>query len=222
MEVLILNPDLDFWNFDAKVHFRANLGPKIQSCPICLKIGTNSISRTLIPNPALDFWNFDPKVHFWANLGPNSQSFPFHLKIGTHGISSILILIPTLCFWISNPNFLFGQIWAKKVKVVRFNWKLAHVISRGCWFLFQHQSHEIPTSFFGKFGPEKSKLFVLSKSSHKWYLEDADSYFNICFLNFQLKNHFWPNLSQSWVKFVNFAWKLAHLVSWRWGLLFQD
>ena len=71
-------------------------------------------------------------------LDPKIQSCPFCLKIGTHRISRMLILIPTLVFWISNPYFLFGQIWAKKVKVVRFNWKLAHMISQGCWFLFQH------------------------------------------------------------------------------------
>ena len=41
-----------------------------------------------------------------------------------------------------------------------------------------------------------SKLLVLSKSWHKWYLEDADSYFNICFINFEIKLHFWPNLDQ--------------------------
>ena len=128
LEVLIPNPDLDFRNSDPKIHFWANLGPKIQSRPFCLKIGTHSTSRMLIPNPDLDFWN----------LGPKIQSCPFCLKIGTHGISKMLILIATLVFWISNPNFLFGQIWAKKVKVVRFNWKLAQMISRGCWFLFQH------------------------------------------------------------------------------------
>ena len=115
-----------------------NLGLKIKSCPFWLKNGTHGILEVLIPNPDLDFWNSNPKNHFWANLGPKTQSCPFCLKIGTHGISNMLILIPTLVFWISNPNFLFGQIWAKKVKVVRFNWKLAHMISRGCWFLFQH------------------------------------------------------------------------------------
>ena len=136
LEVLFPNPDLDFWNSDPKIHFWANSGPKCQSCLLCLKIGAHSISRMLILNPDLDFWNFVDKIHFWANLGPKTQSFC--LKIGTHGISRMLILIPTLISWISNPNFLFGQIWAKKVKVVRFNWKLAHMISRGCWFLFQH------------------------------------------------------------------------------------
>ena len=72
LEVLIPNPDLDFWNSDSKIHFWANLGPKIQSSPFCLKIGAHSISRMLLPNPDLDFWNFDPKIQFWANLGPKS------------------------------------------------------------------------------------------------------------------------------------------------------
>ena len=44
LEVLVPNPDLDFWNSDP-IHFWANLGPKIQSCPFCLKIGAHSISR---------------------------------------------------------------------------------------------------------------------------------------------------------------------------------
>ena len=55
LEVLIPNPDLDFWNFDPKIHFWANLGPKIQSCPFCLKIGTHVISRMLILIPTLVF-----------------------------------------------------------------------------------------------------------------------------------------------------------------------
>ena len=125
---------LRFWNSDPKIHFWANLGSKIQSCPFCLKSGSHSISRMLIPNPDLDFWDFDTEIHFWANLGPKIQRCPFCLRISTHGVSSMLILIPTLVFWISNPNFLFGQIWAKKVKVVRFNWKLARMVSWKCRF----------------------------------------------------------------------------------------
>ena len=111
-----------------------NLGRKIKSCPIWLKIGTHSILEVLIPNPDLDFWNPFPKIHFWANLDPKIQGCPFCLKIGAHSISRMLILIPTLVFWISNPNFFFGQIWAKKVKVVRFNWKLTHMVSWKCRF----------------------------------------------------------------------------------------
>ena len=43
LEVLIPNPDLDFWNFNPKIHFWVNLGPKNQSCPFCLKIGTHTV-----------------------------------------------------------------------------------------------------------------------------------------------------------------------------------
>ena len=96
--MLILNPDLDFWNFYPKIRFWANLGQNIQSCPFCLKIGTHSISTMLIANPDLDFRNSDTEIHFWVNLGPKSQSCLFCLKIGTHGISRMLILIATLVF----------------------------------------------------------------------------------------------------------------------------
>ena len=72
--------------------------------------------------------------HFWSNLG--RKICLFYSKIGTNGISRMLILVPTLVFWISNPKSIFGQIWAKKVKVVRFDKKLIHMVSQGCWFLF--------------------------------------------------------------------------------------
>ena len=66
---LIPNPDLDFWNFDPKIHFWANLRPKIQSCPFCRKIGTHGISRMLILIPTLVFWISNPNFLFgqiWA------------------------------------------------------------------------------------------------------------------------------------------------------------
>ena len=81
LQLLIPNPDLDFWNSDPKIHFWANLGPKIQSCLFCLKNGAHSISRMQIPNLDLEFWNSDPKTHFWANFGRKSQSCSFFLKI---------------------------------------------------------------------------------------------------------------------------------------------
>ena len=114
-----------------------NLGQKIKSCPFWLKIGTHGILEVLIPNPDLDFWNSDPKIHFWANLGPKIQSCPFCLKIGAHSISRMLIPNPDLDFWNSNLQSIFGQNWAEKFKVVHFDWKLAHMVYRGCWFLFR-------------------------------------------------------------------------------------
>ena len=120
LELLIPNPDLDFWNSDLKIHFWANLGPKIQSCLFCLKLGTHGISRMLIFIPALVFWISNSNFLFGIIWVQNSKLSVLS-KIGTHGISRMLILIPALVFWISNPNFLFKQIWAKKVKVVCFH-----------------------------------------------------------------------------------------------------
>ena len=64
LKVLIPNPDLDFWNFNPKIHFWPNLGPNSQSCPLCLKICTHGITRMLILIPTLIFWNSDPKINF--------------------------------------------------------------------------------------------------------------------------------------------------------------
>ena len=175
-----------------------NFGQKIKSCSFWLKICTHGILGVLIPNLDLNFWNSDPKIHFWANLGQKLQSCPICLKIGTHGISKMLILIPILVFWISNPNFLFGQIWAKKVKVVCFNWKLTHMSSWICRFRIWYRFLKFrpQNSFLGKFGSKKSKLVVFPKNSHSRHFDDADSYSNISFLNFQPWIHFWQNLGQ--------------------------
>ena len=62
-------PDLDFWNSDPKIRFWANLGQKIQSCALRLKIITHGILEVLIPNLVLLFWNSDTKIHFWGDLG---------------------------------------------------------------------------------------------------------------------------------------------------------
>ena len=111
------------------------------------------------------FWIQTPKIHFWANLAPKSQSWSFCLKIGTRGISRMLILIPKLVFWISKSKFPFGQIWTKKVKVVRFSLKLAHMVSSGSWFLFQHWFSEFQNlnSFLGKNTPKKANYSFLLK-----------------------------------------------------------
>ena len=126
----------------------ANLGPKLESCPFCLKIGTHSISRILIPNPDLDFANFDPKIHFWANLGPKTQNCPY--------------------------------VW-KLVHMFSIGLKDADSKSRLRFLKFWPQN-----SFLGKFGPKDSKLSVFSENWYTWYLRDAHSYSNICFMNFKL------------------------------------
>ena len=128
----------------------------------------HGILEVQIPNPDLDFWNSEPNIHFWVNLGRKSQSCLVWLKIGTQSVSAMLIPIPTLFFSVSNPKSFFGQIWAEKFKVVYFDWKLTHMVYRGCWFLFEQYFSELPTldPRLGKFGLKKSKLFVLRKNWH--------------------------------------------------------
>ena len=55
LEMLTLNPHLEFSNSDPKIHIWANLGRKSQSCPFSLKIGTHDILMMLILNPTLVF-----------------------------------------------------------------------------------------------------------------------------------------------------------------------
>ena len=97
-----------------------------------------------------------------ANLDLKTESCPVWLIIGTQSVSTMLILIPTLFFSISNPKSFFGQIWTEKFKVLYFDQILAHIVYRGCWFLFRQ--YFFP--FLGKFGQKKSKLFVLPENWH--------------------------------------------------------
>ena len=78
-------------------------------------------------------------------------------------------------------------MWAEKIKVVRFVWKLAHRLSRGCWILFQPHFSGFPTliPFLGKFEPKKSNLYILPGNWHTEFLEDVDSFSDISFLKFQ-------------------------------------
>ena len=128
----------------------------------------------------LRFLKFRPQNPFFATSDRNSQSCLFCQKIDTHDISRMLIFIPTLVFWISNPKSIFGEIWAKKNKDVRFVWKLAHTVPRECRFLFQHQFSDI----------------------RNLSLENADFYSDISFLKFQTKSFFFW---QIWVEKVKFS-----------------
>ena len=87
LDVLILNPDLDFWNSDPKTHFWLNLGRKSQSCAFCLKIGTHGISRMLSLIPTLVFWISNSKFLFGQIWVKNIKVVHFTLKLA-HMVSS--------------------------------------------------------------------------------------------------------------------------------------
>ena len=121
--LLIPNPDLDFWISDPKIHFWAKLDPKTQSCSFCLKIGAHSISRMLISNPGLDFWNFYPKIHFWAKasvLTENWHSWYLRSADSESGLS----------FWNSEAKIHFWENLGQKSQSCLFflkNWVTWHL-----------------------------------------------------------------------------------------------
>ena len=77
LELLIPNPDLDFWNSDPKIHFWANLGLKSESYLFCLKIGTHCISRMLILILTLVFRISNPKSLFGQILAKKVKTVHF-------------------------------------------------------------------------------------------------------------------------------------------------
>ena len=109
-----------------------NFDRKIQICPFWLNIGSQGVLEVLILNTDLDFWNSNPKINFWANLDSKSQSCPFFLKLTDMVSQWCWFLFQHQFSEIPTLKFIFGQIWAKNIKVVRFVWKLAHMVSRGC------------------------------------------------------------------------------------------
>ena len=130
--MLIPNPDLDFWNFDPKIHFWANLSPKSQSCLFRLKIGTHSISRILIPNQVLlncapTSTQLRPPLPSAFQTPPSSfRPPPSSLQHPQQYLNQNIARN-----WAISPNL--GQ----KIKIVYFDWKLAHMVFWRCWFRIQ-------------------------------------------------------------------------------------
>ena len=74
-------------------------------------------------------------------------------------------------------------------------------------------------SIFGKNLGQKSQSYPFLAKIGTQYLEGADSYSDISFLNFQPRFHFWADLDWK-VEVFHFAWKLAYRLSWGcWFLL---
>ena len=128
---------LRFLKFRPQNQFLGKFGPKNSELSVLSENWYTKYLKDVDSESSLRFLKFRPQNSVLGKFGPKNLKLSIFLKIGTYGISRMLILIPTLVFWISNPNYLFGQIWAKKVKFVHFAWKLAHLVSWGCGFLFQ-------------------------------------------------------------------------------------
>ena len=155
----IPNPDLDFWNFDPKIGFWANLGRKSQSCPFFLKIGTHGILTMVILIPTSVFWISDPKSIFGQMWTKKVKFVQFGWKL-VHRVSRHVDCYSDISFLNCQPWIYFlGKFGLKKSKmfVSPENWHtrtctrsiskmliLLSVLvfsnfktkSWGCWFLF--------------------------------------------------------------------------------------
>ena len=100
--MLIPNPDLDFRTSYPKIHFWANLGPNIQSCPFCLKIKSEDSEsgyrflRFRPQNPFLGkFWSKKSKLSLFLENWHTS-----HLDDGdSYSNISFLNFQPLIHFW---------------------------------------------------------------------------------------------------------------------------
>ena len=121
LEVLILNPDLDFWNCDPKIHFWANLGPKIQS------FSENWYAqhlKMLIPNPDVDFVKFWPQNPFLGKFGPKKSRMSVLFENWDIWYLKHADSYPNISFLNFKSEFPFGKFGPKKSKlsVLTENW----------------------------------------------------------------------------------------------------
>ena len=169
-----------------------NLGWKIQSCLFCLKNwhswyigGADSKSRLRISK-------FRPQNPFLGKFGSKKLKL-FALPENWHtwhfGRADSDSRLRFLKFQSQNP--FLG-------KVVRFAWKLTHMVSWRSWFCIWtlHQNSNLQIHFWENLGQEnQSCLFCLkigTQSTSKVLILIS----TLVFWNFQLKIHFWANLGQ--------------------------
>ena len=209
LEVLILNPDLDLWNFDTKIHFEGKFGPKNSKLPILSENwyswyleDADSYSNISFLNfkSQFRFWanlgqkvklvrfnwklldifsNSNTKIHFWANLGRRSQTYLFFLKIGTRGILTMLILTWTLVFWICDPKSILGKFELKKSRLSS--------LAENWYLCVSKMLILIPALFFSVLNPKSifGQIWVEKFKVGHFYWNLAHMVYRGCWLLFQ-------------------------------------
>ena len=86
-------------------------------------------------------------------------------------------------FACEQKKYRFNTISETKSNTV--HWKYTTCKDGDSYFKICFLNFELKIHFFGKFGPEKSNLFILLGNWHTWYIEDADSYSKFSFRNFK-------------------------------------
>ena len=117
----------------------ANLRPKNQKLSILNENWRRWYIGSVDSESRVRYLKFRPQSPFLSKFGPKK--------------SKLSVLSEDWCTWylkdadsesrlrylkFQPQNPFLGQIWAQKFKGVRFVRKLVHMVSQGCWFLFQH------------------------------------------------------------------------------------
>ena len=113
-EVLIPNPDLDFWNPDLKFCFRANLGQKRQNSSFYLKIDTVVSGRCWFQNYTEIFEIPISRFIFGQIWAERVKNFHFSWKLAYMVSWKKWFENKTLIFKIRVPKLIFGQFWTEK------------------------------------------------------------------------------------------------------------
>ena len=74
----------------------------------------------------------------FQNLGRNTQSCPLELNWQSWHLEDVSSESGLKFLKFRSQNSFLGKFGPKKLKNVLFDWKLAHTVSRGCWFLFRN------------------------------------------------------------------------------------
>ena len=154
------------WNFSRKVYF----------------LGITKLYTHLHPVPSTSIHLHPPPP---SSFQPSPSSIHLHpANFSLHpALCNPLNVIRTKIMHVTKP---FPQIQAENFKVFHFDRELE---LRFLKFLCQN-------SFFGKFALKKLKLSVFPENWLISYFNDADSYSDISFLNFQPKSIFGQSQAQ--------------------------
>ena len=175
--MLIPNPDLGFWNSDAKIHFWANFGRKSQSCLFCLKIRTHGISRILILIPTLVLWISNPKSIFGQIWEEEVKVARFARKLAhTEDLEDVDSYSDITCLNFQPYIHFLGNFELKNSKLFNFNenWHIWYLEDADSCYNISFLNFQIYTHFWVKFGPGSGIACFVWCSCCTSYLEGAD------------------------------------------------
>ena len=161
--------NISFPNVQTKNSFLSKFGPKKWKLSVLSESWHTWYLKDADSYSNINFVKFRPQNLVLGKFGPKKSDLSVLSERWHTWYLKEADCYSDISFLNFQPKIHFGQIWAKKVKVVRFLWILTHMISRWCWFLFQHLFSEFQTKnrFLAKFRPKKQICpFCLKIGTH--------------------------------------------------------